>query len=192
MSYKVEKSIDRFSNKTTIKMNKKCRISSPFISVSQLKFRHCSIKGEFDSILIDYYWTGSYNYIETSGNNLIIRINNNENITLPFEFSGDRECSRHTDNNGNVSYTYYEYNYVKINKQILEKICDATNIEFKVVDKEYSGKKAQDFINYSRIFYNGLYSENKYHIDDTSLGLTSIIMIIAFIITILIILFSII
>ena len=64
---------------------------------------------------------------------------------------------------------YRVYNSVEINKMILEKICNATSIEFKLAGSECLAENCQGFINYCRMFYNGLYNEEKYLVDVDSL-----------------------
>lgn len=175
--YEVSEELDKFTNTTTIRMNRSfedlgARSGYSFFGVS-LSLWSVQSSGKTDSIFIKYYnretdLIGGYS--GTEGKNMIIRINDNENISLPF---GSEDCSVSKKFN-EVRQMYYNeyrvYNSVEINKMILEKICNATSIEFSFPCGEYttsrlSAERLQGFINYCRIFYNGLYNEDKYQVD---------------------------
>ena len=168
--YKTIKEVDKFANKTTIKMNKEYRLSRSVGNLgghgAKLQIRYVSIP-ETEKIIIDYHYNNSYDYLYLDNGKLIIRLNDSENISLDFICKGKRERSVYEDNNGNVDYEYYEDNYVEIDKETLRKICDAESVEIQVSGgntKEYSTDKANGFIDYCRTFYNELYNETAYEL----------------------------
>ena len=176
MSYfEIREKVDKFTNTTTIMMNR------PFegLPCTSLSLSSSKSSGKTDSILIRYYhWDtdGLFGrgYSGTEGKNMIIRINDNENISLPF---GRETCRVEKEFNKDRQEFYNKYhinNSVEINKMILEKICNATSIEFSLAGVEYtnthSSAELQGFINYCRIFYNGLYNEDKYQVDVDSVS----------------------
>ena len=178
MSYfEIREKVDKFTNTTTIMMNR------PFegLPCTSLSLSSSKSSGKTDSILIRYYhWDtdGLFGrgYSGTEGKNMIIRINDNENISLPF---GRETCRVEKEFNKDRQEFYNKYhinNSVEINKMILEKICNATSIEFSFAGVEYTNTNPrysaefQVFINYCRIFYNGLYNEDKYQVDKDSLS----------------------
>ena len=176
MAYKVVKDVDKFSDKTTLTMNKEFALSNGttiFTHRATIGIRHLSMP-DVDTILLDYSYSevdGDCLYLD--GGNLILRINNRENISLPFLTTGERSSSKYEDNNGREHTRSSEYNYVEIDKTILEKICNATSIELKVggrYSKEYSASKCDGLINYCKIFYNGLYNTDLSSIEESSKG----------------------
>ncbi len=179
MICEVVKEVDKFENKTTISMSIPFHLSSSMDK--SLKLKSIQSSGKIDSISIryykrcsDYFSFGGRDLINccpetTEGKNMIIRINDNENISLPFGSEG-RSVSKKFNEERQMYYNEYRvYNSVEINKMILEKICNATSIEFKLAGSECLAENCQGFINYCRMFYNGLYNEEKYLVDVDSL-----------------------
>ena len=166
MAYKVVKAVDKFNDKTTVTMNKEYKISKNvgvFSYGSKFKIRHLSMP-DVDSIFLDYYFEDSGNkcdFLYLDDGDLIIRINNRENISLPFIATGERDISSYEDNNGQTHTTRTEYNFVEIDKITLEKICNANSIELKLNGEnpiEYSANKCFGLIEYCKVFYEGLYN----------------------------------
>lgn len=173
---KVVKSVDKFNNKTTLKMNKEYKLSRNIGVLShgaKLMVRYLSMP-DLDSIFIDYYyeaWEDNHDFLYLDGGNMIIRLNDRDNITLPFIATGERQLGEFKDANGREHTTRNEYNFVEIDKVILEKICNATSIEFKMDGenpKVYEASKCNDFINYCKIFYDGLYNTDICNLEDVS------------------------
>lgn len=176
MAYKVVKDVDKFNDKTTITMNKEFALSKGttiFTHRATIGIRHLSMP-DVDTILLDYSYSevdGDCLYLD--GSNLILRINNRENISLPFLTTGERSESEYDDNNGGEHTRSSEYNYVEIDKTILEKICNANSIELKIngrYPKEYDANKCNGLINYCKIFYNGLYNTDLFTIEESPKG----------------------
>lgn len=167
MNYKVVTDVDKFANKISIEMNKEYKLNRSLVEASRIGIRNCQLLDDnINSILIDYYYINRMgdqgDYLYLNGGEMIIRINDSENISLPFFNESKRESSRSSIQRVEI-HERYEYNFVEINKSILEKICYANSIELRVRGKrtkDHSIDKCQGFIDYCRIFYNGLYNAN--------------------------------
>ena len=168
MIYKVVKSVDKFNDKTTVTMNKEYILSNDIMShKATVGLRYVSSPG-LDTILWDYEYKDEYDFLYLDGRKMIIRINDRENISLPFIDKGDRETSSIKDYNGEKHIIRTECNFVKIDKTILGKICNANSLEIKVNGQnpiEYSARKCSGLIDYCKIFYEGLYHEGLYNVN---------------------------
>lgn len=171
MIYKVVKSVDKFNDKTTVTMNKEYKLSNGIMShKATVSLRYVSSPG-LDTILWDYDYEDcehEYDFLYLDGRKMIIRINDRENISLPFIDKGNRETSSIEDHNGEKHIIRTECNFVKIDKTILGKICNAKSLEIKVNGQnsiEYSASKCSGLIDYCKIFYEGLYHEGLYNVD---------------------------
>ena len=178
MAYKVVKDVDKFNDKTTLKMNKEYKLSKNLGIIShgaKIGIRHLSMPN-VDSILLDYYYEATeenHDFPYLDEGDLILRINDRENVILPFVGAGDRDTSSYVDNNGREHITRYEYNFVEIDKATLEKIYNANSIELKVNGQnpiEYSANKCQGLIEYCKIFYNGLYNADVSTLEESKKG----------------------
>lgn len=171
MIYKVVKSLDKFNDKTTVTMNKEYKLSNGIMShKATVSLRYVSKPG-LDAIFLDYYFEDSRDicdFLYLDGREMIIRINDRENISLPFIVNGERRISSIKDYNGQEHEIRTEYNFVEIDKTTLKKICDAKILEIKVNGDnsvEYSSGVCLGLIKYCRIFYEGLYHEGLYNIE---------------------------
>lgn len=171
MIYKVVKSVDKFNDKTTVTMNKEYKLSNGIMShKATVSLRYVSKPG-LDTILWDYDYEDcehEYDFLYLDGREMIIRINDRENISLPFIVNGERRISSIKDYNGQEHEIRTEYNFVEIDKTTLKKICDAKSLEIKVNGQnsiEYSASKCSGLIDYCKIFYEGLYHEGLYNIE---------------------------
>ena len=186
MAYKVVTTVDKFNDKTTVEMNKKYKLSNGVFSHSaKICIRHLSKPG-MDAIFVDYFFEDSNDicdFLYLDGREMIIRINDCENISLPFILDGEREISSIKDYNGQEHKIRTEYNFVKINKIILGKICNANSLEIKLNGQnsvEYNSGVCLGLINYCRIFYEGLYHEGLYNIEsqaEKTSGKTALIIV---------------
>ena len=163
---KMIKEVDKFDNKTTMKLNESYKLSRDFGILSagvELSIRYLSMP-DVDSIFIDLYYFASedvHDFLYLDGGNMILRINDCENITLPFIATGDRSVSSFEDSQGIEHVSRTEYNFVEIDKTTLEKICNATSVEIKLGGRNpkiFNASKCQRFISYCKSFYNGLYN----------------------------------
>lgn len=124
---------------------------------------HMSLPEE-DSLFIDirtclhgYCTLSSRGYFVLSRGYFVININGVENIRLEPEeiyYNSDFDNHRHRE------ACCYE-----INQEILQKICVAKSVDFKISgDRDLSSVvvNANEFITYARRFYNGFYDENAY------------------------------
>ena len=177
MAYKVVKDVDKFNDRTTVKMNKEYKFSKNMGVISygsKINIRYLS-KPDTDSIFLDYYYEDSgkkCDFLYLDGGELIIRINDRENISLPFITKGERDIFSYSVNGQNQT-TRTEYNFVEIDKTTLEKICNANSIELKVNGQnpiEYSANKCQGFIEYCKLFHDGLYNTDVSTLEELKKG----------------------
>lgn len=146
---------------------------------ASFNFRHVSAEPSVDALLIDVHFSSSeLNKLGIKSGSLksaiasyagewaflregqlIIQLNGDENITLiPHESDSDVTRDGITDASACEELCYY-----KIDKAILEKICEA-----KTLRMQLSGGRAKwiiegnDMIFLAKAFYNGFYDKNKY------------------------------
>lgn len=163
MAYKVITNVDKFDNRASTEMNEEYKMSH-----GKLFIRYLSTS-DTEGVFLDYYYDRiDSDFLYTAGGEMTIRINDMENIKLPFLGSGDRHSfNDFSPVNGRPYSAYDEYNWVSIDKTTLEKICEAKSVEIQAKGKykeEYSADQCQGFIEYCRVYYNGLYKTNKYNI----------------------------
>jgi len=196
-NYQMIKEVDKFDNKTTMKLNERYRLARDLGILSagaELSVRYLSMPDE-DSLFIDFFYSSSYDthdFLYLDGGNMILRINDCENITLPFIATDERSITSYKDSQRREHIFRTEYNFVKIDKETLEKICNATSVEIKMGGRNpkiYDASKCQGFIDYCKLFYDGLYNETKNTVGDISVkkGWTKRDTIILIIVTIAIV-----
>ena len=110
---------------------------------------------------IDYYYTSDYGFLNLDNGEIIIRLNDVENIALPFQMRvSDRKTSQYRDNQGEMRTSYSECNFCKMDKLTIEKISVAKYLEIKVRGRnaqEYEAPECEGLIDFFRIFYLGIF-----------------------------------
>ena len=128
-------------------------MNGKFVEYICAEITHMSLPEE-DSLFIDIRTCLSSRYFLRRGY-FVININGVENIRLEPE-----EIYSNFDNHRHRESCCYE-----INQEILQKICVAKSVDFKISgDRDLSSVvvNANEFITYARRFYNGFYDENAY------------------------------
>lgn len=133
----------------------------PLIMDDKLDNIHASIRHislpEIDSLLIDIE-SFLEDWFFLRDGLFVININDVENITLEPHESYSKVVDDYIGNSKCAESCFYE-----INQELLQKICEAKSVDFKISGKTDSFVvKANEFITYARRFYNGLFDENAY------------------------------
>lgn len=122
-----------------------------FVEYICAEITHMSLPEE-DSLYIDIV-TRLDRWYSLSSGYFVLNINGVENIRLePEKIYSDIRNDLHRES------CCYE-----INQEILQKICEAKSVDFKISGRDDSFVvNANEFITYARRFYNGFYDENAY------------------------------
>lgn len=156
---------DKFSDtmNTVVRMKYSCHLTSLNLEtgVQSIWGRLSLVKDNNAELIYLELDTQQKSWIFLRDGKMVIRINDNENITLT-----PRDIYTNVEEDGRC----HECCSYLLNKEVLTKICKADKVEYEISSKYITftnednkeNNEYGDFGKYCRRFYNGVYDENAY------------------------------
>jgi hypothetical protein len=162
--------VDKFEDKVVTRCSYPYTVENECDNATTMCYRHISSPGK-DNLVIDVEHVAS-KWIFLRNGYMIININDVENIKLEAHQSytktsqGDLRYysdAMGIDLTGFDSVHCWESDWYECSHDLLKKICEAQSVDIKIVGKNtYIVKRGNDFIKYSRQFYNAFYDNEAY------------------------------
>lgn len=162
--------VDKFKNLIYTETTYPYVVKNEFNKATVANIHHRSTPNG-DSLTIEIFHV-SGGWIFLRNGRLIFNINNVENISVnPYEvengtLTGDIAYYSNifkVDLEGLDDVHCWEHDSYEISQDLLKKICDANTLDIQIIGGSYSfDVNANDFINYSRQFYNAFYDNDAY------------------------------